>query len=128
MSYLKQLNFEQVGPTEIYIDNLSALRIINDNRSPTDRVRHMNLRFFAIQDWREDGDIIMKHIPGIYCMPDALTKNLGWVLNSRHCRRMMGHYNYTNPVPALRGCVIIVIIVIRNPHFRFPRTEYLACK
>ena len=90
---LKQLDFEQVDPTPIYIDNLSALKIINDNRSPTERVRHMNLRFFAIQDWREDGDIIMKHIDGVNQLPDALTKSLGWVLHSRHCRRMMGHYH-----------------------------------
>ena len=23
---------------------------------------------------------------------DAMTKNLGWVLHTRHARRMMGHY------------------------------------
>ena len=34
---LKQLGFEQTGPTTIHIDNQSALTIINDNVSPTDR-------------------------------------------------------------------------------------------
>ena len=61
---LKQLGKEQTAPTDIYIDNLSALNIINDNCSPTERTsRHMDLRFFLIQDWREAGDIIMQHIP-----------------------------------------------------------------
>jgi hypothetical protein len=83
---LKQLGFHQTKPTVIFIDNLSALKIINDNTSPTDRTRHMDLRFFAIQDWREAGDIVMSHIS------DDLTKPLGWVLHSRHCRRIMGHY------------------------------------
>jgi hypothetical protein len=47
---LKQLGFHQTKPTVIFIDNLPALKIINDNTSPTDRTRHMDLRFFAIQD------------------------------------------------------------------------------
>ena len=89
---LKQLGEEQTDPTDIYIDNLSALKIINDNCSPTERTRHMALRFFAIQDWREEGDIIMKHIPGILNPSDDMTKPLGWVLHARHCRRIMGHY------------------------------------
>ena len=52
----------------------------------------MALRFFAIQDWREEGDIIMKHIPGILNPSDNMTKPFGWVLHARHCRRIMGHY------------------------------------
>ena len=35
---LKELGFEQKGPTPIYIDNEPALRIINDNSTPTDCV------------------------------------------------------------------------------------------
>ena len=58
---LKQHGKVQTAPTDIYIDNISALKIIYDNCSPTERTCHMNLRFFSIQDWREAGDIIMKH-------------------------------------------------------------------
>jgi hypothetical protein len=65
---------------------------MNDNTSPTDRTRHIDLRFFATQDWREAGDIVMSHIAGIFNPSDDLTKPLGWVLHSRHCRRIMGHY------------------------------------
>ena len=89
---LKQLEFEQKEPTPVYIDNLSALKIINDNTSPTERTRHMDIRFFALQDWKEDEDIIMVHIKGTLNSSDDLTKNLGWVLHSRHCRRHMGHF------------------------------------
>ena len=89
---LKQLGYEQRGPTVIHIDNLSALNIINNNTSPTDRTRHLDLRYFAIQDWREDGDIIMEHIPGVINPSNDLTKPLGYVLHARHCRRIMGHY------------------------------------
>ena len=92
-SILKQLKYPQRGPTVIHIDNLPALQIINNNTSPTERTRHMDIQFFCLQDWREDGDVIMKHLNGAIMPPDALTKSCGWVLHSRHCRRMMGHYN-----------------------------------
>ena len=87
---LKQLGYEQHGPTVIHIDNLSALNIINNNTSPTNRTRHLDLKYFAIQDWREARDIIMKHIPGIINASDALTKPFGWILHRRHIARLMG--------------------------------------
>ena len=89
---LKELGFKQKEATPIYIDNEPALKIINENTAPTDRTRHMAIRFFALQDWRLDGDIIMIHIPGILNVSDNLTKPLGWVLHARHCRRHMGHF------------------------------------
>merc|ERR1739837_56365 len=70
---LKQLGYEQKDPTPIHIDNLPALRMINDNSSPTERTRHIDYRFFQIQDWRIDGEIIMLYIPGILNIPDAET-------------------------------------------------------
>ena len=48
---LKQLGEEQTEPTDIYIDNLSALKIINNNCSPIKRTHHMTLRFFLIQEY-----------------------------------------------------------------------------
>ena len=54
----------------------------------------MDLRFFAIQDWREAGNIIMKHIPGtgILNPSDDLTKPLGLVFHAIHCCHIiMGH-------------------------------------
>ena len=90
---LADLGFLEDGPTTIHIDNISALKIINDNQAPTVRTRHLDIRFFSLQDWRADGDIEMKHIAGILNFSDDFTKPLGWVLHTRHCRRMMGHYN-----------------------------------
>ena len=90
---LKQLGYEQKDPTPIHIDNLPALCMINDNSSPTERTRHIDVRFFQLQDWRIDGDIIMLHIPGILNISDAETKSLGFILHSQHCRQMMGHYD-----------------------------------
>ena len=90
---LKELGFEQKQPTVIHIDNQPALQMINHNTAPTERTRHCDIRFFQIQDWREEQDLICQHIiRGILNPSDDLTKPLGYVLHSRHCRRIMGHY------------------------------------
>ena len=88
---LKELGFSQDGPTPIYEDNMSAIQMINA-KVPTERSRHIDIQFFAIQDWKEAQEIVMRHIPGIINPSDDLTKPLGWVLHARHARRMMGHY------------------------------------
>ena len=90
---LKDLGYEQSEPTLIYIDNLPPLQMINDNSSPIERTRHVHIRYFSLQDWRQDGDLIMVHIPGIINPLDPLSKLVGFVLHSRHCRQVMGHYH-----------------------------------
>ena len=90
---LKQLGYEQKDPTPIHIDNLPALRMINDNSSPIEQTWHIKVQFFQIQDWQIEGDIIMLHIYGVLNILDAKTKPLGFVLYSRHCCCMMGHYD-----------------------------------
>jgi hypothetical protein len=90
-SILLELGFPQVGPTVLYGDNLSSIAMVNSNR-PTDRSRHIDIQYFAIQQWRENLEIILRHIPGVINPSDAGTKALGWILHSRHVRRSMGHF------------------------------------
>jgi len=71
---------------------MSALQIINNNTSPTEHTQPLDIQYFATQDWREEGDIIMKHIPGILNPSNDLTKPLGYVLHACHCQKIMGHY------------------------------------
>lgn len=88
---LQELEALAPGPTELFIDNRAALDMINESR-PTPRARHIEIQHFAIQEWRRQGDIIMRHIPGIVNPSDDMTKVLGWILHARHSRRSMGHY------------------------------------
>ena len=88
---LLELGFEQKASTLIHIDNLPALQMINNNTAPTQRTRHCDIRFFQLQDWREDSTLLCKHVKGILNPSDDLTKPLGYVFHSRHCRRIMGH-------------------------------------
>jgi len=90
-SMLKELGFHQKKPTVIYEDNQSTIHVVN-SRAPTARTRHIDIRYFAIQDWKEQGDIVLKHIPGKINPADDFTKPLGRLLHGRHARRIMGHY------------------------------------
>ena len=69
----------------------SAINMINA-RVPMEWSRHIDIQFFAIQDWKDCGDLVMRHIPGTINPADAMTKPLGWVLQSQHARHIMGHY------------------------------------
>ena len=89
---LKELHFEQIEPTPVYTDNISALKFINDNTAPTEQTCHMDIRFFTLQDWREDGDIKMIHIKNTLNSADDLRKGLVWVLHSYYCCCHMGHF------------------------------------
>ena len=78
-------------PTLIYEDNEATIKVVNAAH-PTKRVRHIDTPWFRLQSWRERNLVRMKHIAGILNPADASSKPLGWVLHSRHCQRMMGHY------------------------------------
>ena len=91
-SILFELGFPCKGPTRIYGDNASTIDIVNSTIS-TERSRHIYIQYFTIQDWKEWGCNELIHIPGKLNPSDNLTKPLGWVLHSRHCRCFMGHYS-----------------------------------
>ncbi len=88
---LSELEALPPGPSSLYVDNQAALHMVNESR-PTPRARHIEIQHFAIQEWRQKGDIILRHIPGIINSSDDLTKILGYVLHHRHSGRSMGHY------------------------------------
>ena len=88
---LLELGYPQDGLPPLCKHKMPAINMIN-NRVPTERSRYIDIQHFAIQDWAEAKDIVMRHIPGILSISDGLTKALGWVLHSRHARRMVGHF------------------------------------
>ena len=92
-SLLTDLGFPPSGPTKLYEDNEACINIVN-NDILTPRSKHIDTRWFRVQEWASRGDIIMHKIPGIINSSDGLTKPNGWVLHHRHARRIMimGHY------------------------------------
>jgi hypothetical protein len=90
-SILQDLDLLQTEPTLLYIDNQATMHMINDDK-PTPRSRHIDIQYFAIQEWREAGILKVEHIPGIINPSDAATKALASHLHRRHVRRLMGHH------------------------------------
>ena len=90
-SILSELGYPQDGPTTLYEDNAAAILMINACR-PTSRSQHIDIQHFAIQKWKANQEIVLKHIPGIINSADSLMKLLGSTLHHRHVHRLMGHY------------------------------------
>jgi len=90
---MTELKRAQSGPSPINKDNMAAIMMVNQSR-PTTRTRHIDIQWFAIQEWKQKEDIIMQYIKtGDKNAADAMTKALGWVLvHNKHAFRSMGHY------------------------------------
>jgi hypothetical protein len=72
---MKELGFQQHKATILYEDNQSTIHMVNSGK-PTEQSRHINIQYFAIQDWKRNGNIQLCHIPGIINSADVLTKPL----------------------------------------------------
>ena len=90
---LAELLYRQTAATPIYVDNKSTIQILQHDR-PTERSRHIEIRYFGLQQWQALGHVAIHHIAGIINPADVLTKALGWLLHSRHARFLMGHYGF----------------------------------
>ena len=77
---LQELEAPAPGPSTLHIDNEAALHVINE-RHPTPCARHVDVQHFAIQEWHENGDIRMRHVPGVINPSDGLTKALATILH-----------------------------------------------
>lgn len=87
---MSELDFAQSRPSPIFGDNISSIMMGNNIR-PTDRTRHMDIKWFALQEWIHiDKDIILIHLSGELNSSDALSKALAWVKHYRHMSRAMG--------------------------------------
>eukprot|EP00957_Ditylum_brightwellii_P207227 15352063-Ditylum_brightwellii.AAC.1 len=86
---LNELGIVQQGPTMIYKDNTAAILVANANK-PNSRTRHIDISYFALQEWVQCGEVKLAHIQGVVNPADALTKALGWTLCRRHATQMMG--------------------------------------
>jgi len=113
---MNDLGCRQTGPSPIFGDNISSIMMGNNVR-PTDRTRHMDIRWFALQEWIHiDKDIILIHISGDLNASDALSKALPWIKHYRHMSRVMGgigpvYLNGTHTFVPVEGCTIKAMFI-----------------
>ena len=88
-SVMQHLGFKLTSPTPIHEDNAATIAVSNNQRA-TKRLRHVDLRHFALLEWVKNGDIILKPIPTADNPADELTKPLGNNLHCRHSDTLLG--------------------------------------
>jgi hypothetical protein len=105
-SILWDLGVPQDAATALYEDNDGAITAMANAGKPTPRTRHIDVKYFAIQEWVERDLLVLKRIDTSQNMSDNLTKPLSHILFYRH------HRDYT------MGCI---------PPTYSPRYNDVAC-
>ena len=80
---------EQEQPTTIYEDNRGCLQMTQALK-PTKRTRHVDSRYFAILNWVQTDQIMVKKIDTSDNASDVLTKATGRILFYRHNDTILG--------------------------------------
>ena len=98
-SILQELGYKQLVPTTLYEDNRGALYMANAEQ-PTKRTRHMDIKTFALQDWIQNGHLVMTQIPTANNTADHFTKALGRIKFYQQTDILMGRRqpDYTHQV------------------------------
>ena len=86
---MEQIGIPQENATILYEDNQGAL-LMARAKQPTKRTKHIDIRYFALQDWVERDLISMKRIATADNSSDALTKATARTLFYRHNNHILG--------------------------------------
>ena len=88
-SLLTDLGILQENPTQLLIDNTGAVFMV-DAGAPTKRTRHVDIRYFALLEWSETGQIKAEAIPTDANISDSMTKATGRIKFHQHADIYMG--------------------------------------
>jgi len=66
----------QPGPTIVYQDNLSAIKMMEDGKGSSDRTKHISVRYFWMKEKVNNNEIKFEYIPTENMVSDILTKPL----------------------------------------------------
>jgi len=90
-SVLDEMGLVQDLPTPIGVDNSAVVDIV-DKSAPTSRVRHVEIRFFQVQQFVTDKLVKFFKILGTANPIDSATKPLASLPHLVHSRFLMNHY------------------------------------
>jgi hypothetical protein len=91
---LEEIGVNQMDATTLHIDNNGALNMANQGQ-PTRNTRHMELKYFSIQQWVERDLVYLKRISTDANYADAMTKILGRTKFYEHYDYIMGRIRPT---------------------------------
>ena len=70
---LQTMNIEVELPITIHVDNVGAIWLSN-NRTTTDRTKHIDIRISFVKEYQENGKIIIKFVKSVDNESDILTE------------------------------------------------------
>lgn len=89
IQFLKGQGYEVKA--NLFQDNLSTIALASNGRSTSDRTRHINIRYFFIKQYLDNGTMIVQHCPATDMIADILTKPLQGYEFIKMRNLLMGH-------------------------------------
>ena len=85
---LQTMNVEVELPITVYVDNVGAIWLSN-NRTTSDRTKHIDIRTSFVKEYQEDGKIIIKFVKSEDNEADIFTKNTTNVISQNHQKKLV---------------------------------------
>ena len=85
---LQTMNIEVELPITVYMDNVGAIWLSN-NRTTSDRTKHIDIRTSFVKEYQEDGKIFIKFVKSEYNEADTFTKNTTNVIFQKHQKKLV---------------------------------------
>ena len=84
---LQTMNIEVELPITVHVDNVGAIWLSN-NRTTSDRTKHIDIRTSFVKEYQEDGKIIIKFVRSDDNEADIFTKNTTNVIFHNHKKKL----------------------------------------
>ena len=88
VQFLQTMNIEVELPITVYVDNVGAIWLSN-NRTTSDRTKHIDIRTSFVEEYQEDGKIIIKFVKSEDNEADIFTKNTTIVIFHNHQKKLV---------------------------------------
>ena len=85
---LQTMNIEVELPITVHVDNVGAIWLSN-NRTTSDRTKHIDIRTSFVNEYQEDGKIIIKFVKSEENEADIFTKNTTNVIFNHHQKKLV---------------------------------------
>ena len=88
LQLLQTMNIEVELPITVYVDNVGAIWLSN-NRTTSDRTKHIDIMTSFVKEYQEDGKIIIKFVKSEENEADIVTKNTTNVIISNQQKKLV---------------------------------------
>ena len=85
---LQTMNIEVEVPITVHVDIVGAICLSN-NRTASDRTKHINIRTSFVKEYQEDGKIIIKFVKSENNEADIFTKNTTSTIFQNHQKKLV---------------------------------------